>query len=117
MNWDTNDSDDIPVWVGYNFPDNKALSFTHPHAFSTGALELDKQPENPSTENGMLTYSMDCSVHVQISSLYCSFTIFYSFLGQLLSYLLKKAHVYLCKVGQTLLCALQCATSTSVNIL
>ena len=75
-----------------------------------------------SPEHYMLMVSTFCDKNVQISSLYCSFTVFYSFLGQLLTSFItnQKAHVLLCKVGQRLLCALQChwlATSVSVNIL
>ena len=48
-----------------------------------------------------------CDKNVQISSLCCSFTVFYSFLGQLLTSFItnKKHNVLLCKVGQRLLCA------------
>ena len=48
--------------------------------------------------------------NVQISSLYCSFTVFCSFLCQLLTSFItnKNTHVLLCKVGQRLMCALQC---------
>ena len=38
-----------------------------------------------------------CDKNVQISSLYCSFTIFYSFLGQLLtSFIKNKKHMFFC---------------------
>ena len=61
-----------------------------------------------------------CDENAQIS-LYCSFTIFLFFPGSTVHklYHKQKAHVLLCKVGQRLLCCLQChwlATSTSVNI-
>ena len=51
------------------------------------------------------------------SSFYCSFTIFYSFLCQMLTSLITNK---MCTVGQRLLCAQQChwlATSIFVNIL
>ena len=62
------------------------------------------KPANPSdTLPIKLTFEMDgsafCDKNVQISSLYCSFTVFYSFLGQ---YHKQKAHVLLGKIGQRL---------------
>ena len=49
-------------------------------------------------KNVSLMYgSAFCDKNVQISSLYCSFTIFYSFLGQLLTSLLtNKKHMFFC---------------------
>ena len=61
-----------------------------------------------------------CDRNIQISSLHCSFAVFYSFLGQLITSLLtNKKHMFFC-VKLDKLCALQChwlVTSTSVNIL
>ena len=74
------------------------------------------------TEKGLwMDGSAFCYKNVQISSLYCSFTVFYSFMAHKFAHK-QKAHVLLyIKVGQRLLCALKChwlATLTfNLNIL
>ena len=62
-----------------------------------------------------------CDKNAQISSLYCFFYRFLFIPGSTAHKLdhKQKAHVLLCKVGQRLLCVLQChwlATSTSLKI-
>ena len=48
-----------------------------------------------------------CDKNVQISSLYCSFTVFYSFLGDLLTGLLAiKKHMFFCIKQATGYCVL-----------
>ena len=45
----------------------------------------------------LMDVSAFCDKNVQISSLYCSFTIFYTFLGQLLtSFITNKNHMFFC---------------------